>query len=343
MSEDVKSVCGGLLNGQVLQQPARWVSVRLTVELAGPQRDAVRSNASTMTIRQFFRTSFLRNLILCALNALLFLVPAAVAEEIAAPAPKTGIMNGLGFSAGGKAPAIGLLSAAQSLSLLGSTRPEHDENPIVPASETLTSVQIVEQMVRSNQGRTEGLKHYRTVRHYQVEYSGFSARIAARMDVEVNYDASSGKRFRVLSQSGSKALCEKVLKRAVDSEQEAAKDKEATALTQANYKFDLTGSETLGGRPTYILNVEPLVANKFLYRGKIWVDAVDFALVKMEVEPARNPSFWISRTRIRQTYAKTGSFWLPEQNRSESKVRIGGTAVLLIDYGTYQTEPSASH
>jgi hypothetical protein len=27
---------------------------------------------------------------------------------------------------------------------------------------------------------------------------------------------------------------------------------------------------------------------------------------------------------------------LPEKNRSETKVRIGGTAVLTIDYGIYQ-------
>jgi hypothetical protein len=31
-----------------------------------------------------------------------------------------------------------------------------------------------------------------------------------------------------------------------------------------------------------------------------------------------------------------GGFWLPQQNRSETEVRIGGTAVMTIDYGTYQ-------
>jgi hypothetical protein len=88
--------------------------------------------------------------------------------------------------------------------------------------------------------------------------------------------------------------------------------------------------------------VQPLVANKFLYRGKIWVDATEFALVKFEAEPAKSPSFWISRTQIRQSFAKTGDFWLPEQNRSETKVRIGGTAVFTIDYGTYQVNENAS-
>lgn len=209
----------------------------------------------------------------------------------------------------------------------------------LPAS--LSSGQIVAEMQRHNQARQQALGHYKSLRHYQVEYRGFSRTIAARMDVEVDYDADSGKSFRIVSQSGSKMLCEKVLKRAVESEKEAAQDKGATALTAANYRFQLAGNENLGGRATYILAVEPLKESRFLYRGKIWVDAADFALAKVEAEPSKNPSFWISRTLIRFTNAKTGDFWLPERNRSETRVRIGGTAVLTIDYGAYQVSPQA--
>ena len=122
----------------------------------------------------------------------------------------------------------------------------------------------------------------------------------------------------------------------MDSEIEASKDGGATALTPANYRFQLLGSESVNGRPAYILSVEPLTESKFLYRGKVWVDATDFAVAKIEASPAKNPSFWISRTLIQYTYAKTGNFWLPQRSRSESKIRIGGTAVLTIDYGTYQ-------
>ena len=156
------------------------------------------------------------------------------------------------------------------------------------------------------------------------------------MSVEFDYDAASGKSFRVVSQSGSKILGEKILKRAMDSEIEASKDNGASALTPANYRFQLQGSESLNGHPAYILSVEPLTGSKFLYRGKVWVDATDFAVAKIEASPAKNPSFLISRTLIRWTYVKTGNFWLPQQSHSESKVRIGGTAVLTIDYGTYQ-------
>jgi hypothetical protein len=90
-----------------------------------------------------------------------------------------------------------------------------------------------------------------------------------------------------------------------------------------------------------VLEVEPLTDNKYLYRGKIWVDAADFAVAKIDAEPAKNPSFWISSTAINHQYERTNGFWLPAQNRSETKVRVGGTAVLTIDYGKYQVTAEA--
>lgn len=145
-----------------------------------------------------------------------------------------------------------------------------------------------------------------------------------------------------MSQTGSKLLCDKVLKKAVDSEAEAAHNQAATALTPANYKFQLAGTASLGGKPAYILNVEPLTESKFLYRGKIWVDAAEFAVIRVKAEPVKNPSFWILRPQITYTSAKTGDFWLPEFNRSETKVRVGGTAIFTIDYGTYQVDSVTS-
>jgi hypothetical protein len=234
----------------------------------------------------------------------------------------------------------GLLCAA-ALVLAVAVAWSEKANTSIPAN--LSVAELLDQMQRHNLSQTEGLRHYQAVRHYHVEYRGFATTIAANMEVAVNFDASSGKSFRIVSQSGSKLLCEKVLKKAVDSEKEASQDKGATALTPGNYRFQLAGSESLDGRPAYILDVEPLKPSKFLYRGKIWVDSTDFAVVKIEAEPARNPSFWISRPLIRSVSAKTGDFWLPKQNRSETKVRIGGTAVLTIDYGSYQISSEPPH
>jgi hypothetical protein len=205
----------------------------------------------------------------------------------------------------------------------------------------LTSSEIVDEMLLHNQARAQGLKHYESVRHYEVEYKGYSAKIGAKLVVEADFDAASGKTFHIVSQSGNKLLIDKVLKRLIESEKDAEHNKSSTALTPANYKFRLAGIENLAGRPAYILDVQPLVDSKYLYRGKIWVDSADFAVAKIEAEPAQNPSFWISSTAINHEYTRTDGFWLPAQNRSETKVRVGGTAVLTIDYGKYQVVPES--
>ena len=203
----------------------------------------------------------------------------------------------------------------------------------------LTAEQIVAALASHNQTRTATLKSAQATRIYRVEYRGFSAVVSARMEVDYYYDAATGKSFRIVSASGPKFLVEKVLKRAVTSEKEASQDKAATALTAANYRFRLAGSELLEGRAAYIMDVEPIVPSKYLIRGRIWVDAAELALVKVEAEPAKSPSIWIARTQIKQYCARTNGFWLPARNRSETSVRLGGTAIFTIDYGSYRTDP----
>ena len=108
------------------------------------------------------------------------------------------------------------------------------------------------------------------------------------------------------------------------------------ALNKDNYRFALVGQEKLATGPCYVLSVEPITKNKLLYRGRVWVDAVDFAVVQIDAVPAKNPSFWTKETKIEQTYAKVGDFWLPTLNRSSSTIRLGGHADLSIEYHDYQ-------
>jgi hypothetical protein len=82
--------------------------------------------------------------------------------------------------------------------------------------------------------------------------------------------------------------------------------------------------------------VEPRTKDKFLYRGRIWVDAEDFAVVRLEAEPAKNPSFWTKKAEIVQVYMKVSDFWLPAYNHSVTAIRLGGHAELTIEYKDYE-------
>ncbi|MGO9437939.1 MAG: hypothetical protein ACLPH3_01475 [Terracidiphilus sp.] len=211
-----------------------------------------------------------------------------------------------------------------------------------PSPGTPDTAEVVRAIESHDQTQTKELERYHALRHYEVEYRGFFKHISAKMDVELEYDASSGKNFLIVSQSGSHTLCEKVLKRALDSEKDASRDRGAHALSSANYKFQLIGNEMLEGRPSYVLQVEPVSSSPYLYRGKIWVDSADGAVSRMEVQPAKNPSFWISQTLIHQSNSRISGFWFPQQVQSETKVRIGGKAVMTIDYGSYRILQSQS-
>jgi hypothetical protein len=202
----------------------------------------------------------------------------------------------------------------------------------------LTSEQIVAEMAQHNQQRTASLSNYTGERHYHLVYKGFPAHKEAEMQVCAAFTAPGAKKFTIVSQSGSPFMINHVLKRLLETEQEVASREEQsrTALTGANYDFTLLGSDEVEGRPAYVLQVSPHQASKYLYRGKVWVDAADFALVKIEAEPARRHSMWISKTQVHHVYTKVGSFWLPAENHSITDVRLGGVANLTITYGHYE-------
>jgi hypothetical protein len=133
-----------------------------------------------------------------------------------------------------------------------------------------------------------------------------------------------------------------VFKKLLEGEQEAAsvENRRRTELSTENYDFSFAGYENSpeGGR--YILDLQPKTRNKFLCRGKIWVDAKDFAVVRIEGEPGKNPSFWIKKTDIEHRYVKVNDFWLPAEDRTESVIRLGGQATLTIEYRDYRITKS---
>ena len=198
-----------------------------------------------------------------------------------------------------------------------------------------------------NAERAERLRHVDSIRYYSLDYNGFPA-LSAHMQVKASYNAPGIKEFSVISESGSVLLRKHVLHRLLESEQEATADnanREAAALSTANYRFSLLGCESGGGRPLYVMRVEPLRDNKFLYRGTIWIDSQDFAVSRIEAEPARNPSYWTLRSQIRHQYQKIGEFYLPALNQTTTDMRLGGKAVLTIQYLDYKLsqELASSH
>ena len=198
--------------------------------------------------------------------------------------------------------------------------------------------QVVKNLEARNAQRTAALEQFEGQRVYRMEYRGFPSNRDAEMVVKVSFRAPNAKNFDVVSETGSKFIIDHVFKKLLEGEQEAAKGdyRQQTALTSDNYDFELARYDESSDGGQYVLNLLPKSKNKFLYRGQIWVDSKDFAVVRIEGEPAKNPSMWIKKTAIAHRYVKVDDFWLPAENHTESVIRLGGKAILSIEYRDYK-------
>jgi hypothetical protein len=215
-----------------------------------------------------------------------------------------------------------------------------DSGSLPPSITTapLSVDQVVSNLVRKDKERAQALRHYESTRVYHLSYRGFPGDRDAEMTVVATYDSPSTKRFRLISQTGSKLIIDRVFKRLLDSEKEAAEpDLHArTLLNRDNYNIALTGYESSDQGSQYVLAVYPKTKSKYLYRGKVWVDGTDFAVTRIDAEPAQNPSFWTKKSEIHHEYMKVQEFWLPRRNESISYIRLGGRATLTIEYDNYR-------
>jgi hypothetical protein len=210
--------------------------------------------------------------------------------------------------------------------------------PVSAGIAPFTTQQVVANLVGRNLERAQALHAYQGTRTYRVEYRGFPGTREAEMVVDVKFRAPGTKEFTIRSATGSRLIIDKVFRKLLEAEQEAlpAEAQRRTALNGDNYDFTMLGYQSTSSGSMYVLKVEPKTKDKFLYRGRVWVDAEDFAVVRLQAEPAKSPSFWTKNSELEQVYVKVSDFWLPARNHSISLIRLGGRAELTIEYTNYQ-------
>lgn len=211
--------------------------------------------------------------------------------------------------------------------------------PSVAQTAQWSADQIVQRLLETDSVRRQALQRYTSSRVYVAENKRFSQR--AEVAVRESYSFPGKKDFTVLSETGSGYIRRKVIDKLIAAEIESAQkdNRDQTRITPENYRFQLAGTEPVEGRSCFVVEVIPLHAKKYLVRGKIWVDQEEFAITRMEVVPAKNPSFWTRKVQITRRYQKYGPFWLPASLESESDILIAGKSTLQIAYTDYQINP----
>jgi outer membrane lipoprotein-sorting protein len=205
-----------------------------------------------------------------------------------------------------------------------------------------TAEEVVNRMTAHDLQRQASIEGYAGMRRYILENQKLNKR--AEMVVRVKGDHDGTKHFEVVSEEGWKAAHKHVLRKMLESETDTSRPemRANSKLIPANYDFAVVGTEQLAGRTAYILEVSPKRKEKYLFKGRIWVDAEDYALMRAEGSPAKNPSFWTKRTHFLQVYQKNGPLWFPLSTQSITEVRLFGNTDLNIEYFDYAPQGRAS-
>jgi MucB/RseB N-terminal domain len=210
---------------------------------------------------------------------------------------------------------------------------------------TPSASEVVERMVLRDAQRQLMTQGYAGMRRYVLENEGVHKH--AEMLVRVSGDSDGTKHFEIVSEQGWKAAQKHVLRKMLESESETSRPeaRAKTRLCPDNYDFQMAGTEAVGERVAYMIDVTPKRHDKYLFTGRIWVDAEDYALVRADGNPAKNPSFWTKRVHFVHSYQKSGQFWFPLSTESITDARIFGRTDLAIEYFDYKpkTSQTADH
>jgi outer membrane lipoprotein-sorting protein len=197
--------------------------------------------------------------------------------------------------------------------------------------------EVVAKMMQFDSQRQSEQTGYTATRRY----AAVNKKRHADMVVRVSCDSSGAKEFTLVSEEGSGSIRKHVFHKLLSEETEASRrgTRASTRLIPDNYLFQMFGLETLETGPAYVLSVTPKTANKYLIDGKIWVDANDYSIVRIEGQPAKNPSFWVRSVHFVHTYQKVGQFWFASSTHTTSEIRIFGESELTIDNSDYTLNP----
>jgi len=199
-----------------------------------------------------------------------------------------------------------------------------------------TAEEIVTRLIQENAHRDQLLAGFVVSRRYQLKNELTNKE--ATMEVDVSFRAPAELSFDIRSQQGSGFLARRVFGRMMEGERESLEPeaKRRSAVTPENYQITLAGEETVFGRRVFVLEITPRREDTFLFTGRVWIDAQEFAVVQAEGTVPKRPSFWTRRIDFRRTFKKVGPFWLPERTESVTEVLLFGTSWVSISNGDYR-------
>jgi len=206
---------------------------------------------------------------------------------------------------------------------------------VEPLRPGITEHRVFTELATHNQRRAAALRDYSDLRTYQVV--DLAGKVHAEEIGHMEYIAPDKKTFTITSETGSGMVRRMALKPLINSEIEAATGKQHhdSTISAENYSLNLLGEQQIGPYRCFVAEAVPKRKDKYLFEGKLWIDAADYSVVRIEGHPAKKLSFWIQRAEFVRQYQKIDGFWLPQKDETMVQVKLYGKKVLTIEHRNY--------
>jgi hypothetical protein len=205
-----------------------------------------------------------------------------------------------------------------------------------------TSDSIVSQMSEAQAANRVRFLPYTVTRDYKLFEGETTNPPKSHVVADISVVPPDFKKYTIATAAGS-GLAERIVRKALDGEVALAKDSRATDITHENYDFTLIGENQLNGQRCYVLELIPRRKSKNLLRGTLWVDAKTYLPRRVEGEPAKDPSWWLTDVRIVLVYDYVGPMWVQTSSKATADVRIIGRSSMVWQDTSFQLGDLTHH
>jgi hypothetical protein len=189
---------------------------------------------------------------------------------------------------------------------------------VVSAAQSPDLSSIVSRMVVAEHDNT--LHAYTVKRDYRLLDKQMEPK--AQVVANITFVPPDLRQYEIESAQGG--IFEKIVRDILARETEPVTDLKHKEVSPANYEFHLLGTATMDGRACYVLSIAPRRNEKYLIRGKIWVDAETYRIRRAEGQPAKSPSWWLHDVYILMLFAEVDGMWLRTFTHATANVRFKG-------------------
>lgn len=207
----------------------------------------------------------------------------------------------------------------------------------VGAAQEIDNATVVHGIDGSVFHRDNNLLGYTVTEHYTVFRSGEKAIPAAEMTVKTTFTRDVGKSYQIESESGSELLRKEVLARVLEDEKTMNEpaNRAQELITLANYRMTVQGREVADGRNCFVVAIEPRRTAPYLFKGKIWVDAENKDIVRLEGVASKGTSMVTGPAQVVRRYAEIAGFPMATYASATVSSWLLGPTRVEIEYSGY--------